>query len=135
MFQSGDEEDNVDYLCPNQVLIGRTSNDSNMSVQFSTSNLEGRSAYVQQLYLKWWKLWQAKIFPYLSPARKWRDVRTNLRKDDICLLFFPNMNANAYKHRTLKDAEGLVRTVHVVYRRGDKRDKAKTYQKNRMVEE
>ena len=136
---AGDAENELQYISPSQLLLGRCDSDSQNPAYIDSSDLPERAAYVKSVYSAWWSAWNRMVFPLLVPCRKWQDVKKNLSVGDICLMNFPNMKHDCYKLcRVLEvvfDGKGHVRTARVQYRRSDQRDKPEEYQEGRQFQE
>ena len=136
---AGDAENELQYISPSQLLLGRCDSDGQNPAFIISSDLPERAAYVKSVYSAWWSAWNRMVFPLLVPCRKWQDAKKNLAVGDICLLNFPNMKHDCYKLcRVLEvvfDGKGRVRTARVQYRRGDQRDKPEEYQEGRQFQE
>ena len=79
------------------------------------------------------------MWPNLLPCKKWKKFSKNLEVGDVCLLYFPGALAGQYKLvRVVEvhpDKKGLVRTVSIVYRKRDSREKRNVLKKKELVKE
>ena len=136
---AGDQENELQYFCPNQLLLGRSDGEGQNPAFEYCDDLPKRAAYVQAVHSSWWTCWHKLVFPLLIPCTKWREIKKNIRVDDICLLNYPNMKQDKYRLckilEVFPDKKGLVRTARVHYRKGDARDVPKQYQLGRQVSE
>ena len=136
---AGDQENELQYFCPNQLLLGRSDGEGQNPAFEYCEDLPKRAAYVQAVHSSWWTCWHKLVFPLLIPCTKWREIKKNIRVDDICLLNYPNMKQDKYRLckilEVFPDKKGLVRTARVQYRKEDARDVPKQYQLGRQVSE
>ena len=91
------------------------------------------------MYKGWWEKWIQDILPTLVPCRRWKDIKKNLKVDDIVMVKYEGNIHNDYRLARVKeifpDSKGLVRTVKVGFRRRDRREPADKYWKKPLVEE
>jgi len=139
IFGSSDLQEEIQPLTANMLLLGRSDNDSKRPDYDLDISLPKRSAYVKDLLDKWWSLWIRQVWPHLIPCKKWRSESRNVEVGDICLLFFPGSLTGQYKLvrvvETFPDANGLVRTVSIIYRKRNAREKPEEINKKGLVKE
>ena len=131
--------DEIQPITPNQLLIGRSDMDTKVPDYDLDISLPKRSAYVQNLVDKWWSAWIKQVFPHLIPCKKWRTAVRNLEVEDICLLYYPGSLTARYKlvkvEEVHPDERGIVRTVSIIYKKKNKKEKPEELKKNSMVKE
>ena len=136
---SHDLEDEIQPITANQLLLGRSDMDSRRPDYTEDVSLPTRTAYVKNLLDKWWTLWIRQVWPHLIPCKKWQGISRNMEIGDICLLYFPGSLTNMYKLVRIcevhPDKQGLVRTVSIMYRKRDSREKPTVLNKKMMVKE
>ena len=136
---SQDLHDEIQPVTCNQLLLGRSDIDAKPPDYDLDVSLPKRSAYVQNLLDKWWGLWIRQVWPHLIPCKKWRTVSRNLEIGDVCLLYFPGSLTGKYKLVRIVDVhpdeKGLVRTVSIIYRKRNAREKLTELRKNSLVKE
>ena len=136
---SQDLEEEIQPITPNMLLLGRSDLDSKPPSFDYDISLPKRSEYVRNLVDKWWGLWKRQVFPNLIPCKKWRTVKRNLQVGDVCLLYFPGILKGKYKLvRVVEvhpDEKGIVRTVAIIYKKKNAREKATDFSKNKLVKE
>ena len=136
---SNDLDEEIQPITPNMLLLGRSDFDSKSPPYNEDISLPTRTAYVKDLLDKWWSLWIKQVWPHLIPCKKWKEVSRNLQVGDVCLLYYPGALTGQYKLvRVVEvhpDANGLVRTVTILYRKRDKREKKREYNAKHMVRE
>ena len=123
----------VQPICPNQLLIGKANNDFVTMFDLEDS-LPKRTKYVEELLNSWWDRWYIQVFPHLLPCRKWQKEKRNLKLGDICQLFYPGQYKLCKVTNIYPDEKGLLRTVEVSFRRGNKR-KPKEMCKSKLIRE
>ena len=75
------------YLCPNDLLLGRTNNKvptSKMSKE--RIDITGRLKFMDQIVDSFWRKWQRDYFPTLIIRQKWHVDKRNVRVGDIVVL-------------------------------------------------
>ena len=126
-------------LTPNHLLLGRATIDVPDMEYDPSSKFSARLAYIQQVFKSWWDRWIQDVLPTLVPCRRWRQIHKNLKTGDVVMMKYSgNMNDDYRLARVLEvfpDSKGLVRTVKVGYRKGDKREGPDVYWKKHLVEE
>ena len=136
---SGQLDDMMAPLTPNQLLIGRSTAEPARMEFDEKDGYVARQIYIKQLHESWWNRWIKEVLPTLVPCKRWRDVRRNLKPNDLVMMKYPGNLVDDYRiAKVLKvfpDGKGLVRTVRVAYRRRDKREPPEVYWKKRLVEE
>ena len=79
------QEDIFMPLTPNHLLLGRASIDV-PDLDYDESNkFSSRIAYVQRVFDHWWEKWIQDVLPSLVPCRRWKEIRKNLKKEDIVM--------------------------------------------------
>eukprot|EP00057_Strongylocentrotus_purpuratus_P008606 XP_011663080.1 PREDICTED: uncharacterized protein LOC100889075 [Strongylocentrotus purpuratus] len=113
----GNDPDDGGYLCPNDLLLGRSSSKVPHGPFRETRNPRHRVEFVQQIVNSFWKSWNRDVFPLLVPRRKWNTERRNVRVGDIAML----ADANAVRGKwtiarvvqVYPGVDGTVRNVKV----------------------
>ena len=74
------------YLCPNDMLLGRSSNKVPVGdFEFTTSS-KRRIYFVQQVIDAVWKKWTCNYFSSLLERPKWHHERRNMRIGDVVII-------------------------------------------------
>ena len=133
------QEDDMMPITPNQLLLGR-SNIEVPAMSFSADNkYSARLNYVQQVYNVWWSKWIDTVLPTLVPCKRWKEIRKNLKQDDIVLMKYSGNIEDDYRRaRVLEvypDYKNLIRTAKVGFRKRDKREKPEDYWKKPLTEQ
>ena len=115
---SSQQEDIMLPLTPNHLLLGRSTAEVPSSISFSSDNrFSTRLAYVQSVLKEWWQRWIRDVLPTLVPCPKWKDIRTNVKPNDIVMMKYPGNVINDYRLarviRVYPDKKGLVRSVDI----------------------
>ena len=79
----GNDDLSPDYICPNQLLIGRASGRIPVGSWSNMSNIARRLKYVQEITDKFCKIWYKLIFPSVVIRHKWHVEVRNLKVGDI----------------------------------------------------
>ena len=93
------------YLCPNDLLLGRSSANVPQGPLQERASQKFRSDYVQQVVEQFWKKWTRDYFPGLIVRQKWHVDRRNVKTDDVVLIQDSNVVRGEWKL-------GLVTAVH-----------------------
>ena len=120
------DPDDGTYICPNDMLLGRTTSQVPQGPFKETRNPRHRVEFVQRIVDSFWKRWNRGVFPTLVPRRKWRVERRNVRIGDVVTVADENAVRGSWAMGRITDvfpgADGKVRNVKVktskgVYRR------------------
>ena len=98
------DPDDGAYLCPNDMLLGRSSSTVPQGPFRETRNPRHRVEFVQQIVNAFWKCWNRDVFPLLVPRRKWNTEKRNVRIDDIVIVS---------DHNVVRGKWTLGRIIHV----------------------
>ena len=74
------------YLCPNDLLLGRTGIKVPSGLWDESDNPRQSFEFMQRIVNSFWKRWQRDYFPSLIVRQKWHTQRRNLRPGDIVLI-------------------------------------------------
>nr|XP_054775091.1 uncharacterized protein LOC129283281 [Lytechinus pictus] len=111
------DPDDGAYLCPNDLLLGRSSSAVPQGPFRETKNPRHRFEFVQRIVDAYWKSWMRDVFPLLVPRRKWNSDRRNVRIDDVVILSDPNAVRGKWTLgkviQVYPGTDGKVRTVKV----------------------
>ena len=137
--QDSQQEDFLSPVTPNQLLLGKTSDDAPPLEYDDSDKLTARLAYVSGVYDAWWRSWYQQVLPTLVPCKKWRKEVRNLEVGDVVNMYYPSSIKDDYRlarvTETFPDEKGLVRTVRVCYRKKDKREKITEYKAKPLTHE
>ena len=131
----GGAEPDVEVITPNLMLMGSRSGEAtsiNLEKYAEDNSIYTRRlVYLEKLYLDWWA-WYPAVFDSLVPLKRWTKAQRNVRVGDIVLIKYQKKLTPArYKMARVIEAEadpkGNVRTVTVVTRPTDVREKALPY--------
>ena len=114
------EDLELNYLCPNQLLLGRASGKIPVGSWTKVSNMARRTKYVQEVADRFWKEWYKLVFPSVVIHPKWHVERRNLKIGDIVMVADQNALRGDYRLAVVSDVfpdeKGRVRQVQVSYR-------------------
>ncbi|XP_041453627.1 uncharacterized protein LOC121406824 [Lytechinus variegatus] len=79
------DPDDGNYLCPNDMLLGRSSRNIPQGPFKQTKNPRDRVEFVQLIVDSFWKQWSQNVLPLLVPCRKWNTDRRNVRVGDVVM--------------------------------------------------
>ena len=93
---------------------------------------------MEKTYLDWWAAWYPAVFDSLVPLKRWKKEHRNVRVGDIVLIKYEKKLTPAkYKMARIVEAEadpkGRVRTVTVVTRPTDAREKLLPYKSKELT--
>ena len=107
-------------FCPNDLLLGRTSNEAPKGVFEFFPSHEHRLKFHQRIVDSFWKKWSRDFFPTLLIRQKWHIERRDLQIGDIVLLQDSNVVRGTWKFADVTMAEkgkdGKVRNVTLRYK-------------------
>ena len=133
------QEDNMLPLTPNQLLLGRSSIEVPDIEYDETNKFSARLSYVEQIHRAWWDRWIQDVLPTLVPCKRWKEIKKNLKVNDIVLMKYTGNLKDDYRlakvTEVFKDKKGLVREVRVSFRRKDKREPRDVYWKKPLSSE
>ena len=126
-------------ITPNHLLLARGSIEVPDMIYDEDNKFSARLNYVQEVYNAWWEKWIQDVLPTLVPCRRWKEIRKNLKVDDIVLMKYEGNIQDDYRRaRVLEvypDQKNLVRTVKVGFRKRDRREKSDVYWKKPLSEQ
>ena len=79
------DPDDRTYLCPNDILLGRSTSEVPQGPFKPTKNPRNRVEFVQRLVDSFWKRWSRDVFPSLIPRKKLRADRRNVQVNDMVM--------------------------------------------------
>ena len=133
------QEDHMMSLCPNMLLLGRSSNVSPSLVYSSEDRFCAGLAYVAQVEKEWWDLWIKQVLPTLFSYRKWKTKQENIVAGELVMLRYPGQFKDDYclaKVITAKpDDDNLVRKVTVTFKKKNPRESLAVCKSKPMITE
>ena len=111
----GRDDGNLDYICPNQLLLGRSSPIVPQGKVEHLRNILKRYQLVQETIDKFWREWTKLSFPSVIVRRKWHVERRNLCEEDVVLISSEARGENRLGRVTkvYPDNRGRVRRVEL----------------------
>ena len=111
------DPDDGSYLCPNDLILGRSTSTIPQAEFDYGSNLSRRFRFVQSLANAFWKKWTRDYFPSLIVRSKWHVERRNVKVGDVVLLKDANALRGTWRlgrvTKTMPNEDGLVRRIIV----------------------
>lgn len=119
------EDPEATHLTPNDLILGRSSNEAPQGPFEANTSLTRRFKFVQTLIDNWWKHWYVTVLPSLVPSYKWHHKRRNVQIGDICLISYKGTIRSTYRLGRIvgvsSGVDGRVRTVKLEYRNPDEK--------------
>lgn len=78
--------DDGSYLCPNDLLLGRSSPEVPQGPFKQRVSDRYRLDFIQQVVQSFWKKWTRDYFPGLIVRSKWHVEKRNVRRGDVVLI-------------------------------------------------
>ena len=114
------DPDQGNYLCPNDLLLGRASNNAPSGFIEQDVGLRARWKFVQSVVSSFWRRWMRDYFHTLVLRSKWHTARRNLQVGDIVLVKDSNNVRGCWKLAQVggvfPGSDGMVRDVAIRYK-------------------
>ena len=108
------------YLCPNDLLLGRSSAENPQEEFQNICDNNSRFQFIQKVVTAFWKRWVKEAFPNLVIQKKWHTESRNLGKGDIVLVQELNAVRGKWKRASVTDViesgDKKVRRVMIRYK-------------------
>ena len=108
------------YLCPNDLLLGRSTARVPSGPFKETVNPKHRFEFIQRIIDGFWKKWTTLHFPNLIVRQKWHTAHRNLKSGDVVMIQDSNLIRGQWRlgivSNTFPSADGKVRRVEVRYK-------------------
>ena len=108
------------YLCPNDLLLGRSTARVPSGPFRETSNPRNRYEFVQRIVDAFWKKSTRDFFPSLIVQQKWHTAQRNVMVGDVVLIQDPNQVRGNWRLGIISQvdpgSDGRVRKVEVKYK-------------------
>ncbi|XP_043208348.1 uncharacterized protein LOC122373955 isoform X1 [Amphibalanus amphitrite] len=108
------------YLCPNDLILGRTGIAVPQGPLATTAKLCHRQQAIQRVVTSFWKKWQRDYFSTLLVRQKWHVEKRDMKAGDIVLVQDNNALRGQWKLAEVKEAlvgqDGKVRNVILRYK-------------------
>ena len=108
------------YICPNMLLLGRSSIRVPSGPFKSQTNQRHRFEFVQSIVDCYWKRMTRDYFPALIVEPKWHVARRNIRVNDVVMLQDNNAIRGSWKlavvSKVVEDRDDMVRQCEVKYK-------------------
>ena len=117
---SGEDPEFPNPITPNDLILGRSTNEVPQGPFETKPSLTRRFQFVQTLVDDWWKTWIAAVLPSLVPSYKWRNKCRNVKIGDICLINYKGGIRSTYRLGRVIGVhygdDGLVRRIKLEYK-------------------
>ena len=108
------------YLCPNDLLLGRTSIRAPIGTHLVNEGFKNRLEFVERILNGFWKKWHRDYFPTLIVRQKWHVDRRNVSIGDVVIVQDTNSLRGQWKLAQVIEVEssrdGKVRDVTLRYK-------------------
>ena len=91
------DPDDGSYLCPNDMLLRRSSSNVPQSPFKATKNPRDRVEFVQRIVDSFWVRWTTDVFPSLIPRKKWSVDSRNIQVNDVVMTVDTNAVTTNHK--------------------------------------
>lgn len=116
---SGSDPEFPNPITPNDLILGRSTNQVPQGPFEETTSITRRFVFVQKLIDEWWKVWFSAVLPTLVPCYRWMHKYRNVKLGDICLIKYKGLRATYRLGRVLgvhHGEDGLVRKIKLEYK-------------------
>ena len=117
------DPDDGSYLCPKNILLGRTSSQVPQGPLREIKNPRHQVEVVQCIVGSFWKRWRRDVFPLLLPRKKWHAENRNVRVDDFLIVESPKAVRRNWNIGRIVEVypgqDGNVQNVRVKTRTGE----------------
>jgi hypothetical protein len=80
------DPDDGSYICPNDILLGRSSSHIPQGPFRETRNPRHRVEFIQRIVDSFWKCWMRDVFPALVPRKKWNTDKRDVKVGDVVIV-------------------------------------------------
>ena len=116
----GADSEDPTPITPNDLLLGRSSNEVPQGPFVHNVSNARRYQYVQSMVDDWWQKWYNLVLPSLVPCYKWQQRHRNVKLGDICLIRYKKSIRSTYRLGRVSEVktgdDGLVRSVRLQYK-------------------
>ena len=113
------------YLCPNDLLLGRSSSTIPQGPFAENSSVKQRLSFLQDVVSNFWKRWSREVFPGLVIEPKWHTEKRNTKEGDVVLIQDSNTVRGEWRMgivtKIIPSKDKRVRNVEVTYKRASTR--------------
>ena len=125
------QEDILMPICPNMLLLGRSSDTSPPLTYSEDDRFCRRLAYIAQVEKDWWDRWHKQVLPTLFAHKKWKKKQENLAVGDIVMLMYAGHFKDDYCLARVSevhpDEHGVVRVVTAQFRKRNPKESNSVY--------
>ena len=109
-----------DYICPNDLLMGRASKDVPVGEFDQGEKFLKRLHTCQEIVQRFWKNWQEKYFHTLIIRQRWHTETRDMKVGDVVIIRDSKAPRGQWKfalvHSVLPSKDGKVRDVELKYK-------------------
>ena len=114
--------DDGTYLCPNDLILGRSTNYVPQGPFEENANMKRRLNFIEEIVGNFWRRWSREVFPNLVVEPKWHVERRNMQVGDVVMIQDSNSIRGEWKIgvvvNVLESKDKRVRNVEVKYKNG-----------------
>ena len=114
------------YLCPNDMLLGRSSSKAPVGTFCKTNSLIKRTIFIESIADSIWRKWMNNYFPSLLIEQKWHHASRNRRKGDLAIIHGKDLARGEWKLGRVVDTvagkDGIVRRIEIQYKHKDSKN-------------
>ena len=108
------------YICPNDILFGRSDREPPSHVDINDTSLTRRAAHKQKIIAEFWDKWSSSYYQSLIKFSKWKNPARNAEVKDMVLILDKEFSKGKFAVGVIdsvkKDQDGKVRKVVVKYK-------------------
>ena len=120
--------DDEAYLCPNDLLLGRSTSLVPSGPFVHTNNPRHRYEFTKKIIDNFWRRWTRDYFPSPFIQQKWHRTKEILKNGDVVLIQDSNQIRGHWKLEKVSEVfpeeDGIVRKVHMAYKNPKKGEPA-----------
>ena len=114
------KEQDFSYLCPNDMLLGRSSSRAPEELFCGNNNVIRRMIFIEALVDSFWRKWTSCYFPSLLIEQKWHHAKRNVRVGDLVVIHDKDLKRSEWKLGRIVEAipgkDGIVRRIEIEYK-------------------
>ena len=115
--------DDGTYLSPNDLLLGRCTNEVPQGPFSKSLHANQRLNFIQEIVTSFWKRWMREVFPNLVIEPKWHTERRDVKLNDVVMVQDANPVRGEWTlgvvDEVIGSKDGRVRNVMIRYKKGD----------------
>ena len=108
------------YICPNDILFGRSDREPPSNVDINDTSLTRRAAHKQRIIAEFWDKWSSSYYQSLIRFSRWKNTARNAEVKDMVLILDKEVSKGKFAIGVIdsvkKDQDKKVRKVIVKYK-------------------